>query len=69
MRSLTITGEHTAEKAAERLGGEVEIAVVTLGPEGALAHADGSTIHVPGFEMKTVDMPPAPRRRSTQTRR
>ena len=32
-----ITGEDTAEAAAERLGAEVEIVVVTLGPEGAMA--------------------------------
>jgi ribokinase len=50
-----ITGEHTPEKAAERLGGDVEIVVVTLGPDGALAHVDGSLVHAPGFEMKTVD--------------
>jgi ribokinase len=50
-----ITGEQTAEKAAERLAGDVEIVVVTLGPEGALAQVDGTLIHAPGFEMKTVD--------------
>jgi ribokinase len=50
-----ITGEHTPEKAAERLGGDVEIAIVTLGPDGAIAYVDGAHIHVPGHEMKTVD--------------
>jgi sugar/nucleoside kinase (ribokinase family) len=50
-----ITGEHTPEKAAERLGGDVEIAVVTLGAEGAMAYVDGAVVHAPGFEMKTVD--------------
>jgi sugar/nucleoside kinase (ribokinase family) len=50
-----ITGEHTPEKAAERLGEDVEIVVVTLGPDGAMAHVDGAVLHVPGHEMKTVD--------------
>ena len=50
-----ITGERTPENAAQRLGEDMEIVVVTLGPEGALAHSDGSLIHAPGFEMKTVD--------------
>jgi ribokinase len=53
--ALLITGEQTAEKAAERLGAEVEIVVVTLGPDGAMARAGGELVRVPGFEMETVD--------------
>jgi ribokinase len=41
-----ITEEPTPEKAAERLGQDVEIVVVTLGPEGAMAYVDGSVVHV-----------------------
>jgi sugar/nucleoside kinase (ribokinase family) len=53
--ALMITGERTPEKAAERLGAEVEIVVVTLGPEGAMARLDGELVRAPGFEMETVD--------------
>jgi ribokinase len=53
--ALVITGEDTPEAAAERLGAEVEIVVVTLGPEGAMALAGGEIVRAPGFEMKAVD--------------
>jgi ribokinase len=53
--ALLITGEETAEKASERLAEQVEIVVVTLGPEGAMARAGGELVRVPGFEMETVD--------------
>ncbi len=53
--ALLITGEQTPEKAAERLGAEVEIVVVTLGPEGAMARLDGELVRAPGFEMDAVD--------------
>ena len=53
--ALLVTGEATAEKAAERLGADVEIVVVTLGAEGAMAHVDGGIVHAQGFEMATVD--------------
>jgi sugar/nucleoside kinase (ribokinase family) len=53
--ALVITDEQTPEKAAERLGAEVDIVVITLGPEGAMARADGELIRVPGHEMNTVD--------------
>jgi ribokinase len=53
--ALMITGEPTAEKAAERLAGDVEIVVVTLGPEGAMAWVEGELLRAPGFEMDTVD--------------
>jgi sugar/nucleoside kinase (ribokinase family) len=53
--ALVITGEATPEAAAERLSGDVEIVIVTLGPEGAMALAGGELIRAPGFEMKAVD--------------
>ncbi len=53
--SLVLTGEDTPEAAAKRLGGEVEIVIVTLGPDGAMALVDGELIRVPGYEMKAVD--------------
>jgi sugar/nucleoside kinase (ribokinase family) len=53
--SLVITGEDTPEAAAERLGGDVEIVIVTLGPDGAMALVGGELIRVPGHEMKPVD--------------
>ena len=34
---------------------DVEIVVVTLGPEGAMALVDGELVRAPGFEMKAVD--------------
>jgi ribokinase len=53
--ALVITGEHTPEKAAERLGADVEIVVVTLGPDGAMARTGDRLIHAPGFTMDAVD--------------
>ena len=53
--ALLITGEQTPEKAAERLGAEVEIVVITLGPDGAMAQLDGELVRAPGFEMDAVD--------------
>ena len=53
--ALVITGEDTPEAAAERLSGEVEIVIVTLGPDGAMALVDGEIVRAPGFEMKAVD--------------
>ena len=53
--ALLITGEQTAEKAAEVLAADVEIVVVTLGPEGAMARSGDRVVHAPGFEMKVVD--------------
>ena len=53
--ALLITGEQTPEKAAERLGAEVEIVVITLGPDGAMAQLDGELVCAPGFEMDAVD--------------
>jgi sugar/nucleoside kinase (ribokinase family) len=53
--ALVITGEDTPEAAAERLGADVEVVIVTLGPEGALALNGGELIRAPGFEMKAVD--------------
>ena len=53
--ALMITGCDTAEAAAEQLGADAEIAVVTLGPEGALAYQRGELVRAAGFPMKTVD--------------
>jgi len=53
--ALVITGEATPEAAAERLSADVEIVIVTLGPEGAMALVGGELIRAPGFEMKAVD--------------
>ena len=53
--ALLITGEDTAEKASERLAELVEIVVLTLGPDGAMARVGGELIRVPGHEMPAVD--------------
>jgi ribokinase len=53
--ALMITGRETPEEAAERLGADAEIAVVTLGPEGAMAYSRGELVRAPGFPMKVVD--------------
>jgi sugar/nucleoside kinase (ribokinase family) len=53
--SLLITGATTPEEAAAQLGADAEIAVVTLGPDGAMAFADGELVRAPGFDMKAVD--------------
>jgi sugar/nucleoside kinase (ribokinase family) len=53
--ALVITGEDTPEAAAERLGADVEVVIVTLGPHGAMALVDGEIVRAPGFEMKAVD--------------
>jgi sugar/nucleoside kinase (ribokinase family) len=53
--ALLITGLDTPEAAAERLGADVEIVVVTLGPDGAMAFVDGALVRAPGFAMQAVD--------------
>jgi ribokinase len=53
--ALVLTGAGTPEDAAAQLGADAEIAVVTLGPDGAMAYADGVLVHAPGFEMDAVD--------------
>ena len=53
--ALVITGEQTPEKAAERLGADVEVVVVTLGPDGAMARVGGEFVHAPGVEVDAVD--------------
>jgi sugar/nucleoside kinase (ribokinase family) len=50
-----ITGLQAPDEAAAALGALVEIAIVTLGPDGAMAFVDGELLHAPGFEMRTVD--------------
>jgi len=53
--ALMLTGCDTAEEAAAQLGSEAEIAIVTLGPEGAMAFAGGRLTRAPGFPMDAVD--------------
>jgi sugar/nucleoside kinase (ribokinase family) len=53
--ALLVTGAASPEEAAAQLGAEAEIAVVTLGPDGAMAFAAGELVHAPGFEMHAVD--------------
>jgi ribokinase len=53
--SLLITGASTPEEAAAQLGADAEIAVVTLGADGAMAFANGDLVRAPGFKMKAVD--------------
>jgi sugar/nucleoside kinase (ribokinase family) len=52
---LVLTGAGTPEEVARRLGERVETAVVTLGPEGALACAGGEIVRAPGFDFEPVD--------------
>jgi ribokinase len=53
--ALLITGANSPEEAAAQLGAEVDIVVVTLGPDGAMALANGVLLHAPGFAMDAVD--------------
>ena len=53
--ALMITGAATAEEAAAQLGALAEIAVVTLGPDGAMAYSGGELMHAHGHAMRTVD--------------
>jgi len=53
--ALMITGAATAEDAAAQLGAHAEIAIVTLGPDGAMAFTGGELLHAPGHEMHAVD--------------
>jgi sugar/nucleoside kinase (ribokinase family) len=53
--ALMVTGAATAEDAAVHLGALAEIAVVTLGPDGAMAFTDGELLHAPGHELPVVD--------------
>jgi sugar/nucleoside kinase (ribokinase family) len=50
-----MTGLEDAERAAQRLAERTPTVVVTLGPEGALAVADGRLLRVPGIEAQVVD--------------
>jgi sugar/nucleoside kinase (ribokinase family) len=52
---LVLTGERTPEDVARMLGQHVRIAVVTLGPDGALAQVDGEIVRAPGFDFQPVD--------------
>jgi sugar/nucleoside kinase (ribokinase family) len=53
--ATALTGEDSPEVAARNLGERVEIAVVTVGPHGALAAVDGDIVRAPGFEVRAVD--------------
>jgi sugar/nucleoside kinase (ribokinase family) len=53
--ALMITGAATADEAAAQLGALAEIAVVTLGPDGAMAYSGGELMHAHGHAMRTVD--------------
>jgi sugar/nucleoside kinase (ribokinase family) len=50
-----ITGLDEPEAAARRLAERTPVAVVTLGPGGALAAADGRLVRVPGVAAEAVD--------------
>jgi sugar/nucleoside kinase (ribokinase family) len=52
---LVLTGAGTPEDVARELGAHVEVAVVTLGPEGALALVGGELVRAPGFDLDPVD--------------
>jgi sugar/nucleoside kinase (ribokinase family) len=52
---LVLTGEETPEDVARALAERVEVAVVTLGPDGALACTDGEIVRAPGFDFEAVD--------------
>ncbi len=53
--SRQLTGKDSAEEGAARLGECCEIAIVTCGPDGAVACVDGALLHAPGFPMRAVD--------------
>ena len=50
-----ITGEKDAEKALKKVAPKVGLAVVKLGPEGAMAFSNGKIIRRPAFEAHVVD--------------
>jgi ribokinase len=50
-----LTGLQEPEAAAARLAEDTEIAVVTLGPAGAVAARNGALTRAPGFEVEAVD--------------
>ena len=52
---IVLTGAGSAEDVACELGERVEVAVVTLGPEGALARVNGGLVRAPGFDVEPVD--------------
>ena len=53
--ALMLTGAGSTEDAATQLGDEVEIVIVTLGPDGAMASVGGTLVHAPGLPMNAVD--------------
>jgi sugar/nucleoside kinase (ribokinase family) len=50
-----LTAHDSAEESAARLGECLPIAVVTCGPDGAVAAVDGELLRSPGFAMEAVD--------------
>jgi sugar/nucleoside kinase (ribokinase family) len=52
--SAILTGESDPEQAAQKLGAAAETAVVTLGPDGALASIDGRVVRVDGHHVEPV---------------
>jgi sugar/nucleoside kinase (ribokinase family) len=50
-----LTGARSLEDAAAQLAECVEIAIVTCGPDGAMACVDSALVPVPGFAMDAVD--------------
>jgi sugar/nucleoside kinase (ribokinase family) len=53
--AAVLTGVDAPAEAAEQLGAVAETAVVTLGPDGAVATIDGRTVHVEGAKAPVVD--------------
>jgi ribokinase len=52
--ALALTGTRTPVEAAARLGAGVDVVVLTLGAEGAMALVDGSRLVAPGFDVGPI---------------
>jgi sugar/nucleoside kinase (ribokinase family) len=52
--ALVLTGAPDAESAAAQLARHAPLAIVTLGPDGALAVGPDGTLHVPGVTVEPV---------------
>ncbi len=55
VEAQAITGTTSAEAALAALSAMVPVAVVKLGPDGAIACEDARTVHVPGFAVSVTD--------------
>jgi len=53
--ALTLTETGDVDAAAETLGRSAQRVIVTLGADGAMAHADGRSIHVPAIAAPALD--------------